>query len=188
MKLFNFNDYKIDISPEAFALKAFRAIWNRDKSRSKEKAIQEFGFIYFMCDPRSSYMFYLDEEDRSNNIKLDEGLDKKWKPDAVLNEAMEQYKKLTKTTSSELLNRSRLAADKLGLELANIDFSKLDRNEKPIYTINTVAAALKSLPDVVKNLMEAERMVAQEIDEKSNMRGGKEKKIGEDGILGFFNE
>ncbi len=188
MKLFNYNDYKIDISPEAFALKAFRAIWQRDKSSKKEKAIQEFGYIYFMCDPRSSYMFYIDEEDRANNIKQDEGLDKKWKPDSLLLDAMEQYKRMVKTTSSELLNRSRMAADKLGIELANIDFGRLDKNDKPVYTINTVAAALKNLPDVVKNLIDAEKMVSQELDEKSTMRGGKDKKIGEDGILGFFNE
>lgn len=188
MKLFSYNDYKVDISPEAFALKAFRTIWQRDKSARKDRATQEFGYIYFMCDPRSSYSFYIDDEDRSNNIKQDEGLDKKWKPDKDLIEAMELYKKLTSTTSSILLQKSRMASDKLGNELANIDFNKLDKNDKPIYTIQSVAATLKYIPDVVKNLIDAENMVSQELDEKSNMRGNKEKKIGEDGILGFFSD
>ncbi len=188
MKLFNYNDYKIDISPEAFALKAFRVIWNRDKSRSKDKALQEFGYIYFMCDPRSSYMFYIDEEDRANNIKQDEGMDKKWKPDSALIEAMELYKKLTVTSGSALLNKSRMAADKLADALANIDFNAMDDKGKPIYQLNMVTSTLKQMPDVVRSLIESERMVAQELDEKSDMRGNREKKIGEDGILGFFND
>ncbi len=187
MKLFNYNDYKIDISPEAFALKAFRVIWNRDKSAKKERAIQEFGFIYFMCDPRSSYMFYDNETDRANNIKQDEGLDKKWKPDAAVEEAMELYKKLTKTTSSILLERSRQGADNLGKKIAKIDLDAIDNNGKPVYTIQSMAAALKLIPDVVRNLIDAEAMVAKEVSEKSEMRGNKDKKIGEDGILGFFN-
>ncbi len=188
MKLFSYNDYKIDISPEAFALKAFRTIWQRDKSKNKERALQEFGFIYFMCDPRSSYMFYDNETDRVNNIRQDEGLDKKWKPDAVVEEAMVLYKKLTQTTSSILLDRSRVGADNLGKKIAKINLDELDNNRKPIYTIQQMAAALKLIPDVVKNLIDAEALVSKEIEEKSSMRGNKDKKIGEDGILGFFNE
>jgi hypothetical protein len=188
MRLLDYNDYKVDISPEAFALNAFKKLWNRDKTKQKDKAIQEFGYIYFMFDPRSSYQFYIEDETRHAEIVKDEGLDKKWKPDKDLLEAAELYKKLIQTHGALLLNKSRRAADKLTEELANIDFAKEDKNGKPIYTLNVVTSALKQMPDVVKSLIETEKMVEQEITEKSSMRGNKEKKIGEDGVLGFFQD
>lgn len=188
MKLFSYNDYKIDISPEAFALKAFKTIWQRDKSKGKDRAIQDFGVIYFMCDPRSSYMFYVDEFDRLGEIRKDEGLDKSWKLDSQIRDAMELYKKLTKTTGSVLLEKSKMAADRLADKLATINLDHVDAHGKPVYSISMITSALKQMPDVVKSLMDSERMVFQELEEKSNMRGNKEKKIGEDGILGFFGD
>lgn len=55
MKLFKFEQYKVTISEEAFAMKPFKQIWNRDKSQSKDKAISELSYVYFMQDPRSDY-------------------------------------------------------------------------------------------------------------------------------------
>ena len=53
MKLFRYEGYKVVISEEAFALKVFRQIWNRDRSVNKDKAIMELGYVYLMTDPRS---------------------------------------------------------------------------------------------------------------------------------------
>ena len=55
MRLFKYEGYNLNISEEALALKPFRAIWVRDKSASKERAIMELGYCYFMEDPRSDY-------------------------------------------------------------------------------------------------------------------------------------
>lgn len=55
MKLFKLEGYKLNISPEAFALLPFKKIWTRDKTSKKEKAIAELSYIYFMADPRSDY-------------------------------------------------------------------------------------------------------------------------------------
>ena len=45
LKLFRYEGYKIVISEEAFALKPFRQIWQRDRTVNKDKAIMELGFI-----------------------------------------------------------------------------------------------------------------------------------------------
>ena len=45
MKLFRYEGYKVVISEEAYALKVFRQIWNRDKTASKDRAIMELGYI-----------------------------------------------------------------------------------------------------------------------------------------------
>ena len=62
IKLFKYEGYKLNISEEALLLKPFKEIWQRDKSKNKDKALQELGYVYFISDPRSDYQ-YLD----SNN-------------------------------------------------------------------------------------------------------------------------
>ena len=64
MKLFKFEGYKVIIEPEALLLKPFRLIWERDKKETKEKAINELGFVYFFADPRSDYQYIVDEDER----------------------------------------------------------------------------------------------------------------------------
>ena len=88
MKLFKYEGYKVVISEEAFALKVFRQIWNRDRSVNKDKAIMELGYIYFMVDPRSDYQYLVDEDERSKAIIEGEGLPNGWKPDKAITEAM----------------------------------------------------------------------------------------------------
>ena len=53
MKLFKFEGYKVIIEPEALLLKPFRLIWERDKKETKEKAINELGFVYFFANELS---------------------------------------------------------------------------------------------------------------------------------------
>jgi uncharacterized protein YoxC len=59
-----------------------------------------------------------------------------------------------------------------------------DDKGKPVYTINSVTTAIKQIPQLAKDVMEAEKMVAKEIMEQGRARGGNENKaIMEDGIL-----
>jgi hypothetical protein len=110
MRLFKYEGYKIEISEEALALKAFRQIWNRDRSTNKDKAIMELGYVYFMEDPRSDYQYIIDREERSEEIKKGEGLSDSWKPDKVVQEAMQLYASF-KTTSALLLEDTRTLVD-----------------------------------------------------------------------------
>ena len=81
MRLFKRDGYNLIISDEAYALKAFRQIWNRDKSLSKERAITELGYCYFMEDSRSDYKYIIDEQERKEAIKQGEGMKDNWEPD-----------------------------------------------------------------------------------------------------------
>ena len=179
MKLFRYEGYKLHISEEAFVLKPFKEIWNRDKSKNKDKALQELGYIYFMCDPRSDYQYIVDEEDRAKTIKEGEGIDSKWKPDSKVIEAMKFYKTF-KPVSALLLEDTRVAVDKLRQLLRNIDLTEVDDKGKPIYTLNTVTATIKQIPSLVKDLDEAEKAIAKEIMESDKVRGAQEKSMYED--------
>ena len=164
MKLFRYEGYKITISEEALALAPFKKIWTRDKSTSKNRAISELGFIYFMADPRSDYQYIIDEESRKTSIKEGEGLPSDWEPDNLVLEAMEFYKTF-KPASALLLE---------------IDLGAVDDKGKPIYTLNTITATIKQIPSLVKDLNEAEAAIAKEIVQSNKVRGTQEKAMYED--------
>lgn len=179
MKLFKYEGYKITISEEALLLKPFKEIWQRDKSKNKDKALQELGYIYFMSDPRSDYQYLVDEEERSKSIKEGEGIPNDWDPDKAVLDAITFYKSF-KPTSALLLEDTRFAVDKLRKLLREIDLTQTDDKGKPIYTLNTITATIKQIPSLVKDLDEAEKTLSKEIMESSKVRGSQEKSMYED--------
>lgn len=179
MKLFKYEGYKVTISEEAFTLKPFKQIWNRDRTASKDKALTELGYIYFMVDPRSDYQYLVDDEERSKTIKEDQGLPANWQPDRVVKEAMEFYGKF-KPTAALLLEDTRYAVEKLRRLLRDINLDDKDDKGKPIYTLNTITATIKQIPGLVKDLDEAEKALASEMRSQGRMRGQGEKTIMED--------
>ena len=179
MKLFKYEGYNITISEEALLLKPFKAIWKRDKTVNKEKALMELGFIYFFCDIRSDYQYIIDEDARLEAIKLGQGMPKEWKPDSVVKEAMEFYNTF-KPISALLLEDTRFAVDKLRRLLRDIDLTAADDKGKPIYTLNTITATIKQVPSLVRDLDEAERSIAKEIAQSDKVRGAQEKSMYED--------
>lgn len=179
MKLFKLEGYRLNISPEAFALLPFKKIWTRDKTSKKERAIAELSYIYFMADPRSDYQYIIDEESRKTSIKEGEGLPSDWEPDNLVLEAMEFYKTF-KPASALLLEDTRVAVDKLRTLLREIDLGAVDDKGKPIYTLNTITATIKQIPSLVKDLNEAEAAIAKEIAQSNKVRGTQEKAMYED--------
>ena len=118
-------------------------------------------------------------EERKNAIKLGEGMLDTWEPDNIVNEAIEFYNSF-KTTSSLLLEDTRAAVDKLRKLLRDIDLTKEDDKGKPVYTLNTVTAAIKQVPVLVRDLDEAERAIAKELNYSEKIRGSAEKGMYED--------
>ena len=174
MRLFKYEGYNLSISEEALALKPFRQIWNRDRSKSKERAIQELGVCYFMEDPRSDYQYIIDRDDRLESIKEGEGLDKSWKPDSLVQEAMKLYASF-KTTSALLLEDTRTMVDNYREKLKSIDFESLEIKE-----VKDLGAIIKLIPSMVKDLDEAERALAKEMSQSDKVRGSLEKSMYED--------
>lgn len=181
MKLLKYEGYKITIAPEALALVPFKKIWNRDRTINKDKAISEISYIYFMVDPRSDYQYLVDAEERSKAIIEDTGMPSNWKPDKLINEAMEFYGKF-KPTAALLLEDTRYAVEKLRKLLRDIDLEEKDDKGKPVYTLNTITATIKQVPSLAKDLDEAEKALANEMRNSGRMRGQGEKTIMEDSL------
>lgn len=179
MKLFKYENYEVQVEPEALLLKPFAKLLSKHK-KDKEMLKTVFAFIYFFSDTRSDYQIF-SEQERIERIKQSLGLKDTWQPDDDIKEAIEFYNSF-KTESALLLEDTRGAISKLREMLKNIDFTEVDDKGKPIYPLNTLTSTIKVIPALVKDLKEAEIAVNSEIQSNAKMRGGQDKKIFEDGI------
>lgn len=179
LKLFKYEGYKVTVSEEALLLKPFKLIWNRDRTQNKERALSELAYIYFFADPRSDFQYIIDEEDRMKAIVESEGMPDKWKPDKIVEDAIEFYLKF-KPISYQLLEDTKFAINNLRNFLRNIDLNERDDKGKLVYTISTITSTIKQIPELVKSMEEAERKLAAEAVVDGRVRGGREKSIFED--------
>lgn len=176
MRLFRYEGYTLNISEEALALKPFRAIWVRDKTEKKERAIMELGWVYFMSDPRSDYQYIIDPEERSKAIKEGEGLKASWQPDGTVKEALKLYDSF-KTTSALLLEDIRAMVDGYRVKLRDMTSNMQNLDVKGV---KEIGAIIKQIPAMIKDLDEVEKAITKEITQSDKVRGAAEKSIYED--------
>lgn len=182
MKLVKYESYQLKIEDELLLLKPFRVLFNADRTQNKDKFMNFLSIIYFTYDPRSDYSYIVDDELRLKEVCDSNGFEvPKFSKQEL--ECISLYKKLTATISTELLRSTKIAVDKVRQFLENIDLEATDDKGKLLYPINTVTSAIKQVPQLAKEVREAEKAVAREIEEQGRARGGNEnKKIFEDGI------
>lgn len=186
MKLFKYENYKLIIAPEAYALKCFKKLVDRDRTKEKINAMKELAYIYFVYDPRSDFQYEVEETARQIKVKEQIGLDLKWKPDTLVLDAIETYKLLTITTSSLLLQDTRAMIENLRKELPTLSIKERDDKGKLVYNIAQIMSAAKQVPALAKEIAEAERSVLKEIEDLTEMRGAKQKSILDDGFNQFI--
>jgi hypothetical protein len=162
MKLFKLENWKVEIAPEALTIVDFKELVKRDKSKTKEHAINELSFIFFFCDSRSDYLYIDDPTERMEAIKTDLNLPKKWKPDELVTKAMNTYLKLSVTIFSTALDDVRVAIRKITQNLREADYKNMDTNE-----INKSTSSIKQVGPLLKEFKELEREVLAEIEEDS---------------------
>lgn len=172
MRLIEFDGMEVKIADEAFMIRQIRELFEADKSKRKEEFWKQISYLWFMCDPRSTYMYITDETERSNEIKEEQGLDADWTPSSKLKEAMLIYKKHTITTSALLLEGMRKGIDKLSTFLGDTVIT--DKS------VSAMTSALKQIPELAKALSDAERALAKDFATDDKARGTVEKAAGED--------
>ena len=173
MKLFKYEGYEVRVAPEALTLKPFKKLWDRDKSKDKERAIMEFSFLYFYCDPRSDYQYIVDDEDRMEAVKNGEGFSDDWKPDALLKAAIDFYRSFD--TSAALLLRVAAEAVKKVQET----FTTLEPTDTK--SLKEYLTTLKLIPEVATMLKDAEKTLNEEM-EYGEAKGSIEKTLFDDGL------
>lgn len=173
MKLFKYEGYEVRVAPEALTLKPFKKIWDRDKSKNKERATSELSFLYFYCDPRSDYQYIVNDEDRMEAVKHGEGYADDWKPDAVLSAAIDFYSSFS-TSSAILLKAASEAVDKVQKTLK-------DLNPEDTRSLKDYLTALKMIPEVATMIKDAEKALNEEFS-YGEAKGAIEKTLFDDGL------
>ena len=181
MKLVRITNYKLEVEDELLLLKPFKELYKKDKTKDKIGFMEFLTIVYFVYDPRSDYSYIIDEEERLKEVCETNGIDKK-SFSGLESQCIELYKQLTTTVSSVLLKSTKTAIHKVSKFLDDVDLTAVDDKGKPCYTINSITSAIKQIPSLAKDVMEAEKAVNKEILEQGRARGGNNKKLMEDGI------
>lgn len=192
MKLIQFDGTEFTIADEALLVKPIRELFQKDKSKKKEEFWKEMSYIWFMCDPRSSYQYLINEDERASEIKSQEGLGPNWKPSPTVLEAMKIYRRQTTTTASLLIEDMRYGLDSIRAIIRKISKAvntetdedatdggsvlamKLDK------ALDSMTKACDKIPDLAKKLSDAEKALAKDFATEEKARGNVERAIGED--------
>lgn len=185
MKLLEYKDYQIIVSPEILLVRPIRKLYNQDRTKTKEQFMQQMSYMFFMVDPRSTYAYITDEDERSKAIITQEGLPKDFNPSSLLVEAMRIYGEHTITSSSRLLTSIRVAIDALVEEMNDAKEILKERTDKGarVTKTNDLITSINNVMKMIPQLQDLERKVAAEINEKDARAKGAENKMFEDGDL-----
>lgn len=183
MRLVKYENYTITFEPELLLLKPFKRVFSLDRTKEKDKFMGFMTILYFVYDPRSEFNYIVDDADRLKEVCDANGYEvPKFSKDEK--DCIDIYRKMTTTTSTLLLQDTKIAIDKVRQFLRDVDLTLTDDKGKPLYTINNVTSAIKQIPALAKDVMEAEKMVAKEIEEAGRARGNQGvKTLMDDGVL-----
>ena len=182
MNLFQIgNNGSLEIDPIAYALEPFKKLWDRDKTKLKEKAIADISFVYYTTDYKSDF-FDTPEEHREEEVMKYLNIPKNWSADDKVREAQEFYKERQRTPALTLLEDSIAGISKLSTYLRDISFDDVEINEKtgevkPKHDIKKYADTIKQVPAIVNALNELKETVRKEQEAEKGLRGNRKKSM-----------
>lgn len=178
-------DWVLTVDEEVWGLRPFKKILERDKSKEKELANAEVLFIWYWCDVKSDYLLMKESDRLKELIKDIPALPKNWKKDKVIDEAIELYKKLSRTILQDLYIKALKSAQDVGDYLQNTKalLYERDKADRPVTKIADITRGLKDVKIIMKDLKLAEKEVIKEIeDNEGRQKGSKSFATFEDGL------
>jgi hypothetical protein len=169
MKCFELSNNQPRVTTEAIL--TFDELFKRDTSEKKERFFAEMEFVYFSTDYRSYYLSYQPEE-RQAKIIEDYIKIPGWKPDVVVERAIQKYKELQKTQSLGLLEDARYALEKIRGYYRGIDFKQRDVKGGSVYKIKEVTGSIGDISKMIESIDKLEHKVQKEEQLNSKTRGG----------------
>lgn len=166
-KVFDIIGNTVVVSPEALIVPEYKKIWDRDKSESKKKALDEISYVVFLCNntDRNPYKNY-SEVDRAVMLRKDFNIKE---VDKVIEDAIEKYKKLNIT------RYERVVTAALGsLEEIEDYYTGIKSRDKDKFDINEYLGSMEKLGKAVKSLRELEKQLEADRAEGTKVRGDSE--------------
>lgn len=165
--LFEINNKIVYPKPETLLIEPFSSIWNRDKSKNKEVAIQELTYIEFTTSMLKSnpYREY-PEEKKEEILKKDIFKNEKWKADKLIFQGINKIKLLQTegsiTYSYWMSNKAAIEKMIYFFNTFNID----ERNAKsgmPIYKPKDITSAVADAEKTLTTLNALKSKVDEEV-------------------------
>lgn len=163
---------------EVLLISPFKEIWERDKSKGKDVARQEFSYIEFMTSYLKSnpYKGYA-AEIKHKVIKEAVIKEDKWEVDDLIKEAMSFIHNIQKDASPtySLYLSTLVAKDKLENFFQTVDLD--ERNFKsgmPVYKPKELSSAMMDVDKLTASLAALKKKVEEELFDEVKIKGQKE--------------
>lgn len=167
MKIFDIVGGEVVIDPTRLLIPEFKRLWEKDKSKSKNKAMKELSYIVFKFDlsvdnPYRGYSEY----ERDEVLKRDIFNNLNWHPDKDVLAAIAKFQELMETTNVRVLLAAKQAAEELAKWFRGVKASDAE------FSVAELSRSLKEVGSIIKSLAQLEDMVKKEQLDKTITRGG----------------
>lgn len=173
------SEFNIVVKPELFQIESFAKL--RDSRKNVALFLKEIGYIYFFYNMGSDFQFQTDQKERHKDVVDRVGLPTKWSPDKLLQECIKDYRHLSTTVASKLLEGAYVLVNKTSLQMHNIDVDERDKNNRPIWNLKQIASMVKDISQLFESVSNAEKAYIKHQDENEKLRGNKVKTLYENG-------
>ena len=159
MSLFKFSEEGVAVDGSLHRIPQFK------KMLEHKNAEDYISYVYHLCDYTSPYN-EKDIDERKEILKKD-FLDGKEPPKFIL-EAIDKYRELSRTSSTELLDSAKNAVRKLRSYFDDLDF---DEEEDKGKAAKDLMQNLKSVGAILSSLKEWEEQIQQEKTQSQTRKG-----------------
>lgn len=171
MNLFTIEGNSPTITAEGLLVPEYKAIWDSDKSKDKHVAINKLAYVYYSVDYKSIYLAFT-KSVRDERLGEDFMQDAKYKPDKLVQAAINKYEELQQTPTMNFLKAARHAMQQTENYFMNIDYSERDSKGNAVYKGTEVTKMLKDCAGIKDALDKLEEAVKKEQSNGGTDRGG----------------
>jgi hypothetical protein len=169
------------VTPEALMIKEFKAIWDRDTNKNKVNALEELSFVFWKGYYDTIYDKYSSNKEKDEAITNDVITQKGWKPDTVIDAAVDKYIEVQETFSMAFLNSAMVAAKQMKQYFETVKLEERDKNGKPVWKPQDLTGAVVKSVEIIEAIEKWKERARKELELKdSKIRGG--------GIVGVFED
>lgn len=176
--LFTVSEKTVFPNAETLLIQPFKEIWERDKTKEKYNALEEFAYIEFMSSMKKSnpYRQY-GEKDKEGKVRQAVITREDWKPDDLIVQAIHKVREFQQeaSTTYNYYMAAKKAAEKMQEFFEEVDITAVNpKTFNPIYKPRDITSALNDTEKVLSNLKSLEKKVEEELYEETKNRGKKE--------------
>lgn len=165
-------------NPETLLIEPFKAIWERDSSKNKERATKDFTFIEFMSSKKKSnpYAGYADDVRYEKLVQYlyEDEFDLTKEP--LIEQALvkiSEWQKEASPTYSYYLSVLH-AAEKMKVFFQTFDINELNERGQRVWKPKDITSAMVDTNKMLENLYTIGEKVQQELFEQTRTKGNKQ--------------